>query len=84
MIVRLPRTERQLRCDPVGCAKVDFVRIAALREIRVRVALDAHAQIVAIVIRDARWPIVFGLVAGLVRTYYGTPSSQSFCFRQPT
>jgi putative ABC transport system permease protein len=52
------------------------------REIGVRVAFGATPrQVVGIMIRDAVWPMVFGLVAGLAGTYYATRLIKSFLFR---
>jgi putative ABC transport system permease protein len=52
------------------------------REISVRVALGARpAQVVGVMIRDAVWPVVFGLVAGLAGTYYATRIIKSFLFQ---
>jgi putative ABC transport system permease protein len=52
------------------------------REIGVRVAFGARpAQVVGIMIRDAVWPVAFGLIAGLVGTYYATRIIRSFLFQ---
>jgi predicted permease len=52
------------------------------REIGVRVAFGARpAQIVGVMIRDAVWPVVFGLAAGLAGTYYATRLIRSFLFQ---
>ena len=52
------------------------------REIGVRVAVGARpAQVVAVMIRDAVWPVAFGLVAGLAGTYYATRIITSFLFQ---
>ena len=52
------------------------------REIGVRVAFGARpAQVVRIMIRDAVWPVAFGLIAGLVGTYYATSIIRSFLFQ---
>jgi predicted permease len=52
------------------------------REIGVRVAFGATPrQVVGIMIRDAVWPMVFGLVAGLAGTYYATRLIKSFLFQ---
>jgi predicted permease len=52
------------------------------REIGVRVACGARpAQVVRVMIRDAVWPVVFGLVGGLAGTYYATRIIQSFLFQ---
>ncbi len=52
------------------------------REIGVRVAIGARpAQVVAVMIRDAVWPVAFGLVAGLAGTYYATRIITSFLFQ---
>jgi predicted lysophospholipase L1 biosynthesis ABC-type transport system permease subunit len=51
------------------------------REIGVRVAFGARpAQVVGVMIRDAVWPVVFGLGAGLAGTYYATRIITSFLF----
>ena len=51
-------------------------------EIGVRVAFGARpAQVVGVMIRDAAWPVAFGLVAGLAGTYYATRVITSFLFR---
>ncbi|MGH9373093.1 MAG: FtsX-like permease family protein [Vicinamibacterales bacterium] len=52
------------------------------REIGVRVAFGARpAQVVGVMIRDAVWPVVFGLVVGLAATYYATRIITSFLFQ---
>ena len=52
------------------------------REIGVRVAFGARpAQVVGVMIRDAAWPVAFGLVAGLAGTYYATRLITSFLFQ---
>ena len=52
------------------------------REVGVRVAFGARpAQVVGVMIRDAVWPVAFGLVAGLVGTYYATRIITSFLFQ---
>ena len=52
------------------------------REIGVRVAVGARpGQVVAAMIRDAAWPVTFGLVAGLAGTYYATTVIRSFLFQ---
>jgi predicted permease len=52
------------------------------REIGVRVAFGARpAQVVGVMIRDAVWPVVFGLIAGLVGTYYATQIIKNFLFQ---
>jgi ABC-type antimicrobial peptide transport system permease subunit len=54
------------------------------REIGVRMALGArHAHVVGAMIRDAVWPVTWGLVAGLAGTYYATRFIQSFLFETP-
>ncbi len=54
------------------------------REIGVRVAFGARpAQVVAVMIRDAVWPVVLGLGAGLMGTYYATRLIRSFLFETP-
>ena len=51
------------------------------REIGVRVAFGARpAQVVGVMVRDAVWPVAFGLVAGLAGTYYATRIITSFLF----
>jgi hypothetical protein len=51
------------------------------REIGVRVAFGASPrQVVGVMIRDAAWPVVLGLVAGLAGTYYATRLVASFLF----
>jgi putative ABC transport system permease protein len=51
------------------------------REIGVRVAFGARpAQVVGAVVRDALWPVAFGLAAGLAGTYYATRFIKSFLF----
>jgi putative ABC transport system permease protein len=51
------------------------------REIGVRVAFGARpGQVVGVMIRDAAWPVVLGLVAGLAGTYYATRIIASFLF----
>jgi putative ABC transport system permease protein len=52
------------------------------REIGVRVAFGARpAQVVTVMIRDAIWPVVFGLAAGLATTYGATRTISSFLFQ---
>ncbi|MEP6915211.1 MAG: ABC transporter permease [Acidobacteriota bacterium] len=52
------------------------------REIGVRVAFGARpAQVVGVMMRDAVWPVVFGLGAGLAGTYYATRIITSFLFQ---
>ncbi len=52
------------------------------REIGVRVAFGARpAQVVAVMIRDAVWPVTFGLIAGLAGAYYATRVIASFLFQ---
>jgi len=52
------------------------------REIGVRVAVGARpGQVVAVMIRDAVWPVALGLVAGLAGTYYATRIIRSFLFQ---
>jgi len=52
------------------------------REIGVRVAFGARpAQVVGVVVRDAAWPVAFGLIAGLGGTYYATRLVKSFLFQ---
>ncbi len=51
------------------------------REIGVRVAVGARpGQVVGVMIRDAAWPVTFGLLAGLAGTYYATRIIASFLF----
>jgi predicted permease len=52
------------------------------REIGVRVAVGARpGQVVAVMIRDAVWPVVCGLLAGLGGAYYTTRIIGSFLFQ---
>jgi predicted permease len=52
------------------------------REIGVRVAFGARpAQVVCLMIRDAAWPVVIGLLTGLAGTYYATRLIKSFLFQ---
>ncbi len=52
------------------------------REVGVRVALGARpAHVVGVMIRDAVWPVVFGLVAGLAGTYHATRIIVTFLFQ---
>ncbi len=52
------------------------------REIGVRIALGARAsQVVAAMIRDAAWPVAFGLAAGLFGSYYATRVIASLLFQ---
>lgn len=46
------------------------------------VSRSAHGpgQVVGVMIRDAAWPVVLGLVAGLSGTYYATRLIASFLF----
>ena len=54
------------------------------REIGVRVAFRARrSQVVGVMVRDAIWPVVFGLAAGLASTYYATRLIRSFLFQTP-
>ena len=51
------------------------------REIGVRMAFGARPlQVVGVMIRDAVWPVTFGLAAGLAGTYYATRIITSFLF----
>lgn len=51
------------------------------REIGVRVAFGARPpQVVGAMIRDAVWPVAFGLAAGLAGSYYATRIITSFLF----
>jgi hypothetical protein len=52
------------------------------REIGIRVAVGARpAQVVGVMIRDAVWPVAFGLVAGVAGTYYATRIIATFLFQ---
>jgi hypothetical protein len=52
------------------------------REIGVRVAFGARpGQVVGVMVRDAAWPVVFGLLAGLAATYYATRIITAFLFQ---
>ena len=52
------------------------------REIGVRVALGARpAQVVGAMVRDAVWPVMAGLAAGLAGTYYATRVIARFLFQ---
>ena len=52
------------------------------REVGVRVAFGARpAQVVGVMIRDALWPVAFGLVAGLAGAYYAARVITSFLFQ---
>ena len=52
------------------------------REIGVRMAFGARpVQVVGVMIKDALWPVVFGLAAGLAGTYYATRLISSFLFQ---
>jgi predicted permease len=52
------------------------------REIGVRMAFGARpGQVVGVMIRDAAWPVTFGLLAGLAGTYYATRLITSFLFQ---
>jgi ABC-type antimicrobial peptide transport system permease subunit len=52
------------------------------REIGVRVAFGARpAQVVGVMLRDAVWPVAFGVVAGLAGTYFATRIVASFLFQ---
>jgi putative ABC transport system permease protein len=52
------------------------------REVGVRVAFGARpAQVVRVMVRDAAWPVAFGLAAGLAGTYYATRIITSFLFQ---
>ena len=54
------------------------------REIGVRVAFGARpGQVAGVMVRDAAWPVVLGLVAGLVGTYYATRLIRGFLFETP-
>lgn len=51
------------------------------REIGVRLAFGARpAQVVGVMVLDAVWPVLFGLLAGLAGTYYATRIIRSFLF----
>ena len=52
------------------------------REVGVRVAFGARpAQVVGVMVRDALWPVAFGLVAGLAGAYYGARVITTFLFQ---
>jgi len=52
------------------------------REIGVRLAFGARpAQVVGVMVRDAVWPVIFGLLAGVAGTYYATRIITSFLFQ---
>jgi predicted permease len=52
------------------------------REIGVRVAFGARPrQVIGVVIRDAMWPLAFGLAAGVVGSYYATRVITTFLFQ---
>jgi predicted permease len=52
------------------------------REIGVRVAFGARpAQVVRVMVRDAIWPVTFGIAAGLAGTYYATGIIRAFLFQ---
>ena len=52
------------------------------REVGVRVACGARpSQVVGVMVRDAVWPVVLGLAAGLGATYYATRVITSFLFQ---
>ena len=52
------------------------------REVGVRVAFGARpAQVVGVMIRDALWPVAFGLVAGLAGAYYAARVITTFLFQ---
>lgn len=51
------------------------------REIGVRVAFGARPyQVVGLMIRDAAWAVIFGLIAGLAGTFYTTRVIEGFLF----
>jgi putative ABC transport system permease protein len=52
------------------------------REIGVRMAFGARpTQVVAVMVRDAVWPVMFGLLAGLAGAYFATRIIASFLFQ---
>jgi putative ABC transport system permease protein len=52
------------------------------REIGIRVAFGARPrQVVAVMIRDAIWPVALGLAVGLAGTYYSSRLITSFLFQ---
>jgi ABC-type antimicrobial peptide transport system permease subunit len=52
------------------------------REIAVRMALGARSvQVAGVMIRDAVWPLPFGIAAGLAGDYYATRIVASFLFQ---
>lgn len=52
------------------------------REVGVRVAFGARpGQVVRVMVRDAVWPVGFGLIAGLAGAYYATRLITSFLFQ---
>jgi len=52
------------------------------REIGVRVACGAGpTEVVGTMLRDAAWPVAFGLVSGLAGAYYATRLVASFLFQ---
>ena len=54
------------------------------REIGVRVAFGAlPADVVGAMVRDAVWPVVLGLAAGLTGSYYATQLITGFLFETP-
>jgi len=67
----------------VGIFSVTAYAVARrTREIGVRVAFGARpAQVVRAMIRDAVWPVGFGLIAGLAGTYYASRVITSFLFQ---
>lgn len=66
----------------VGISSMTAYAVARrTREIGVRVAFGARpGQVVGVMIWDAAWPVVLGLVAGLAATYYATRIIASFLF----
>ncbi len=67
----------------VGISSMTAYAVARrTREIGVRVAFGARpAQVVGVMLRDAVWPVAFGLIAGLAGTYYATRVIKSFLFQ---
>jgi putative ABC transport system permease protein len=69
----------------VGIFSVTTYAVARrTREIGVRVAFGARpGQVVGVMVRDAVWPMVFGVAAGLVGSYYATRLIATFLFQTP-
>lgn len=52
------------------------------QEIGVRMAFGAsHRNVVGVIVRDASWPVVIGVAAGLLGSWWATQLIQSFLFR---